>query len=132
QFVELVAAGKTFPVALDDKGADAMRTFLKVGLGIDYVRVGIRAVGDPGLAAVEHEAIAAFVGTQLHRHDVGTGVGLAHRQGADVQEFCGNECLHLIAQHVQRLAEAEIECGADVNEVVTRFGGWRDTEVGAG
>ena len=28
------------------------------------------AVGDPGLAAVEHVMIAAFVGAQLHRHHV--------------------------------------------------------------
>ena len=61
-----------------------MRAFVQVGLGIDHVGVGVGAVGDPGLAAVEHIVVAALLGTQLHRHDVGAGVGLAHGQCADV------------------------------------------------
>ena len=37
---------------------------LDVGLGVDHQHVGIRAVGDPHLAAVEHPAVALPVGAQ--------------------------------------------------------------------
>ncbi len=84
ELVELVAAGKTFPVALDDERGDAVRPLVQVGLGVDHVGVGVRAVGDPGLAAVEHVAVAALFGAQLHGDHVGTGIRLAHGQRADV------------------------------------------------
>ncbi|MNN33131.1 hypothetical protein D3C81_1468720 [compost metagenome] len=61
-----------------------MRALVQVGLGVDHVGVGVGAVGDPGLAAVEHVVVAAFFGAQFHRDHVGAGVGLAHGQGADV------------------------------------------------
>ncbi len=32
-----------------------------IGLGVDHQRVGVGAVGDPHLAAVEHVAVAALV-----------------------------------------------------------------------
>ncbi len=66
-----------------------MGSLVQVGLGVDHVGVGVRAVGDPGLAAVEHEAIALAVGAQLHRHHVGASIGLAHGQRADV--FTGDQ-----------------------------------------
>src|SRR5690606_19875536 len=60
------------------------RAGIDVGLGVDHIGVGIGAVGDPHLAAVEHIALALLVGAQLHAHHVGAGVGLAHGQGADM------------------------------------------------
>ncbi|MNS51009.1 hypothetical protein D3C72_836730 [compost metagenome] len=61
-----------------------MWAFFQIGLGVDHVGVGVRAVGDPGFAAVEDETVAAFVGAQFHRDHVGTGIRLAHGEGADV------------------------------------------------
>ncbi len=55
-----------------------------VGLGVDDHRVGVAAVGDPHLRAVEHVAVALRLGAQLHADDVGAGVRLAHRERADV------------------------------------------------
>jgi hypothetical protein len=48
---------------------------LRVGLGIDDQRVGLRPVGDPHLRAVEHIAVAVLLGAQAHRDDVGAGAG---------------------------------------------------------
>ena len=84
QLVEFIAAAEAFPVALDDEGGDAVGAFFQVGLGVDHIGVGVRAVGDPGLAAIEYVMVAALVGAQFHRHHVGTGIRLAHGQGADV------------------------------------------------
>ncbi len=50
------------------------------GARVDDERVRVRRVGDPKLRAVEHEAIAAALRAQLHRHHVGTRSGLAHRE----------------------------------------------------
>ena len=41
-----------------DEGGDAARAGFEVGLGVDHQHVGIRAVGDPHLVAVEHAAVA--------------------------------------------------------------------------
>ena len=38
----------------------------RVRLGVDHQRVGIGTVGDPHLAAVEHIAVAALLGAELH------------------------------------------------------------------
>ena len=84
ELVELVAAAEAFPVALDDERGDAVGALVQVGLGVDHVGVGVGAVGDPGLAAVEHVVVAAFFGAQLHRYHIRAGVGLAHGQGANV------------------------------------------------
>ncbi|MNE19121.1 hypothetical protein D3C80_1121900 [compost metagenome] len=61
-----------------------MGALFQVGLGVDHVGVGVRTVGDPGLAAVEHVVVATLVGAQFHRDHVGTGIRFAHGQGADV------------------------------------------------
>ena len=62
ELVELVAAAEAFPVAFDDECSDTVRPFFQVGLGVDHVGVGIRTIGDPGLAAVDHVVIAAALG----------------------------------------------------------------------
>src|SRR5690606_10625956 len=70
ELVELVAAGKALPVALDDKGADALGACVR-SAGINHVGVGVGAVGDPGLAAIEDKAVALAFGPQLHRDHIG-------------------------------------------------------------
>jgi hypothetical protein len=84
ELVEVLALGKALEALLDDEGGHALRAGLGVGLGVDDEGVGVAAVGDPHLRAVQHVAVALQVGAQLHRHHVGTGAGLRHRQRADV------------------------------------------------
>ncbi|KAI3480412.1 hypothetical protein L1887_57426 [Cichorium endivia] len=115
QLVELVAAGEAFPVTLDDECGDAVRALVQVGLGVDHVGVGVRAVGDPGLAAVEDEMVAALFGAQLHRDHVGTGIRLAHGQGADMlaADQLGQVLeLLLVAAVAVDLVDAEVGVGA--------------------
>ena len=68
---------------------------VRVGLRVDDQRVGVAAVGDPHLAAVEHVAIALRLGAQLHADHVRAGIRLAHRQRADV--FAGDQLGQVLA-----------------------------------
>ncbi len=65
---------------LDQKGGDALGAGVRVSLGIDYDQFGLRPVGDPHLAPVEHVAVAAAFGAGAHRDDIRAGLGFAHRQ----------------------------------------------------
>src|SRR5262249_53125563 len=56
---------------------------------IDDEHIRAWTVGDPHLAAVQYERIAIVERAQLHADDVGSGVGLAHRERAEV--FTGNQ-----------------------------------------
>ena len=49
---------------LDDEGGDAARARVRIGLGVDHQRVGVRPVGDPHLGAVEHVAVVVLFGAQ--------------------------------------------------------------------
>jgi hypothetical protein len=80
----LAAERQALDPLLDDERGDAARAGVDVGLGVDDQRVGIAAVGDPHLRAVEDVAVALRFGAQLHADDVGAGVRLAHRERADV------------------------------------------------
>ncbi len=83
------AVEKPLKVFFDDEGADPARACRRIGLGIDHQHIGIGAVGDPHLVAVENIALAALFGVKLHRNDVGTGPRLGHGQRADM--LAGNE-----------------------------------------
>ena len=78
------AVEKPLHALLDQERGNALRPGLRIGLRVDDERVGVRPVGDPHLGAVEDVAIALAVGAQPHRHDIGPGTGLAHRERADV------------------------------------------------
>ena len=84
ELVEMCAEGEALEALLDEEGGHAARAGFRIGLGVDHQHVGVAAVGDPHLRAVEHVAVALLVGAQLHADDVGAGVGLAHRQRADM------------------------------------------------
>ncbi len=58
----LVPAREALEALLDDEGRHAARAHLGLGLGVDDQRVGVAAVGDPHLAAVEHVAVALLLG----------------------------------------------------------------------
>jgi hypothetical protein len=47
------------------------------------VVIGDTGVGDPGLLAIEHEAVALTSGHRLHRADVRAGAGLRDRERRD-------------------------------------------------
>ncbi len=51
---------------LDDEGGHALGAGRRIGLGVNHQGVGVAAVGDPHLGAVEHVAVAFLVGPQLH------------------------------------------------------------------
>ena len=79
---------------------------VRIGLGIDHERVGDRPVGDPHLRAVEHEAVALTVGAGAHRHDVGAGARLRHRQRADM--LAGDQFRQIAASSARRCRCARI------------------------
>ena len=67
----------------DDERGDAARPGCRIGFGVDHQHVGIAAIGDPHLAAVEDETVACRFGAQLHADHVAAGIGLGHGQCAD-------------------------------------------------
>ena len=84
ELLELAAAAETRRVGgFHHHQRDALGALLRIGLGDDDDQVGVLAVGDEGLRAVEQVAVAL-----LHRRgadvlQVGAGAGLAHGDGAD-------------------------------------------------
>jgi hypothetical protein len=84
QLVELLRGGKALHALLDDEGGDAARAQLGLGLGVDHHGVGVGAVGDPHLGAVQQVVAALVLGAQLHADDVAAGARLAHGQRAHV------------------------------------------------
>ena len=84
ELVQLRRARESGVIALDDKGADAARGRGRVGFGVDHIHVGVGAVGDPHLVAVQDIAIAVALRVQRHAHHVRARVRLGHGQGADL------------------------------------------------
>ncbi|MNS91120.1 hypothetical protein D3C72_1251970 [compost metagenome] len=84
QLVQLLRHREALHALLDDKGGHAARAQVRLGLGVDHQHIGVGAVGDPHLVAVEHVAVAALVRAQLHRHHVRTRARFAHRQRTDL------------------------------------------------
>ena len=84
ELVELGAEAQTGEPLLDDEDSDALRSRVRIRLGVNDERVGVSTIRDPHLRAVDDVAVAFPVGSQLHADDVGAGVRLAHREGTDV------------------------------------------------
>ena len=84
QFVELLRDREAGHALLDQKGGDATRAQFGVALGIHHQRVGVRAVGDPHLAAVEQVKAALVFGFERHAQHIAARAGFAHGQGADM------------------------------------------------
>jgi hypothetical protein len=53
-----------------------------IGLGINDERIGVTAIRDPHLRAVQDVAVAFLFGSQLHADNVGPGIRFAHCEGA--------------------------------------------------
>jgi hypothetical protein len=55
-----------------------------VGLGVDRVPVGVAAVGDEALRAVDDVLVALADGGRAHARDVGAGVGLGQAERGEL------------------------------------------------
>lgn len=55
-----------------------MLTLLRLCFRVHHQNVGVWAVGDPHLAAIQNVAVALFGRSSLHRDHIRPGVGLAH------------------------------------------------------
>ena len=84
ELVEFLCGGKSGKTLLDQKGGDALRPRLRIGLRVDHQNIGVRPIGDPHLRTVQHVAVAALLRPGTHADDIGTGTRLAHRQCPDV------------------------------------------------
>jgi hypothetical protein len=71
-------------VARDDEGRDAAVAGVLVGLRVDRVPVGVRAVGDEALGAVDDVLVALLDGGGAHARDVGAGVGLGQAERGEL------------------------------------------------
>ena len=78
----------------DDEGGDAAVAGVLVGLGVDRVPVGVAAVGDEALRAVDHVFVAAADRGRAHARDVRAGIGLGEAEGSQ---------LGLLGEHPQVL-----------------------------
>ncbi len=84
ELLELAAAPEALRiVGLDHEQRDALGAGLRIGLGDDDDQIGVLAVGDEGLGAVEHVAVAGFLRRRAHALQIGAGAGLGHGDGAD-------------------------------------------------
>ena len=81
----LVLVDRDRVVPGDDEGGDAAVAGVLVGLGIDRVPVGVAAVGDEALRAVDHVLVALPDGGRAHARDVGAGVGLGQAEGRELR-----------------------------------------------
>ena len=84
QLVELLRNREALHALLDQEGRHAARAQFGFGLGVHHQGIGVRAIGDPHLAAVEQKVAALVLGAQLHADHVRARTGLAHGQRADV------------------------------------------------
>ena len=83
--VLLLVDGDPGEVGVDDEGADPAVAGLGVGLGVDREVVGVGAVGDEALGAVDDVLVALLDGAGLHPGDVGAGVGLGQAEGGELR-----------------------------------------------
>ena len=93
QLVEMGAVGEALHAFFDDEGSHAFGPGVRVGLGVNDQGIGVATVGNPHLGTVEDVAricpTSLFLGFQLHRDDIGTGIRLGHGECADV--FAGDQ-----------------------------------------
>ena len=81
--VEVAAALEALHAALDDQQREALGALVGIGLRDHDHQVGVDAVGDEGLGAVEHVVIALLDGAGLDALQVAAGAGFGHRDRGD-------------------------------------------------
>ena len=88
ELLQVAAAAEALGLGgLDDDQRDAARLLLRVGLGDDDDKIGMLAVGDEGLLAVDDILVAGHPRGRAHGLEVGAGARLGHGDGAD--QFAG-------------------------------------------
>ena len=80
QLIELGGAREARVVTLYDECGDTPGA-RRVCFGVDHIHIGVGAVGNPHLAAVEDVLVALAAGVELHAHYIGARIGLGHGQG---------------------------------------------------
>ncbi len=83
QLVFFLADGETGKIFLDQKCGDALVSLRRVDGGEEDEEAGFFGVGDPELAAVEHEVATAELGLGLQSERVRSASGFAQRIGAE-------------------------------------------------
>ena len=78
QLVEFLCDAETLHAFFNQESGDTTGAELGFGFGIDHQSVGVRAVGDPHLAAIENVVAAFVLGFELHADDVAAGIGFGH------------------------------------------------------
>ena len=83
ELFELAADREASPF-LGDEQAHAAVARLRVGIGLDQQReaLAVDAVGDPGLGAVDHVAVAVAPRDRADRLQIGAAIGLGQREAA--------------------------------------------------
>ena len=84
ELVELLRGREPGHSLLDEERGEPAGARGRVGAGVDDEGVGVRAVRDPHLGAVEDEAVAPALGLRAHAHHVRARPRLAHRERPDV------------------------------------------------
>ena len=80
---EIAAALETVHAALDQEQGHVMGIVLRVGLGRHDHQIGIDAVGDIGLGAVQQPMVTAVFGVGAHTGQIAAGIGFGHGDGED-------------------------------------------------
>ena len=83
ELVEVAALRETRKAGIHQKQRDALGTGGRVGLGHHDHHIGVLAVGNKGLLAVENVAVAPRLRRCPHPLQVGAGARLGHGDGAD-------------------------------------------------
>src|SRR4051794_35935147 len=72
-------------VLAHEEGGDAAMAGVGVGLGVDREPVGVAAVGDEALRAVDDVLVALAHGAGAHARDVGAGIGLGQAERGELR-----------------------------------------------
>ena len=83
--VELAALLEAIAVAFDQDDRHALPRGLRIGVGLgdDQGQIGVLAVGDIGLGAVDDVVIAVLLGARADRLQVAAGARFGHGDGGD-------------------------------------------------
>src|SRR5690606_28433658 len=98
---------------------EAVGIVLRVGLGGHHHQVGVDAVGDVGLGAVQHPVVPHLFGGGAHARQVTARIRLGHGHGEDdvPGHAAGHEAVELllVAEAAQvRAHQAAVQGGVEV------------------
>ena len=80
--VQVPAFAESWQRRIDQKQADPFGSGFGIGFGGDDHHIGVLAVGDEGLGAIEDVVVAVFYSAGAHGLQVAAGARLGHGDGA--------------------------------------------------